>query len=178
MQLRNSTMEIGQVYFYTATINQWKHLLSDHFKQVIMDSLLFLQRQNLIDVFGYVFMPSHIHMLWKLNAMNGREKPNASLLKFTAHAFRKQIDSTPFSLHDFAVQAPNKQYEFWQRDSLAVPVFSRFVAEQKLRYIHLNPQRKGWSLCSTPDEYRYSSAAFYRRGVDEFGLVRHLDGVF
>ena len=37
-------------------------------------------------------------------------------------------------LGSFVVDAENKMYEFWQRDSLAVPLFTRKVALQKLNY--------------------------------------------
>lgn len=32
--------------------------------------------------------------------------------------------------------AENKKHEFWQRDSLAIHLYSREVAFQKLKYIH------------------------------------------
>ncbi len=36
---RKSHMEIGQVYFWTATINSWYHLLEDDkFKEVVIGS--------------------------------------------------------------------------------------------------------------------------------------------
>jgi len=40
------------------------------------------------------------------------------------------------------LNAANKSHEFWQRDSLAIELYSQKVAYQKLDYIHLNPMAK------------------------------------
>jgi hypothetical protein len=43
----------------------------------------------------------------------------------------------PKTLQNFKVNAANKGYEFWQRDSLAIKISSREMALQKLDYIRL-----------------------------------------
>jgi len=71
---------------------------------------------------------------------NGKETALASFLKFTAHAFKKHLQlNHPASLALYAVNAHNKAYEFWQRDSMAFGLFKRTTALQKLEYIHNNP---------------------------------------
>lgn len=46
--------------------------------------------------------------------MNGKEMPHISFLKFTAHAFKKELKTNkPECLKLFAVEAENKKYEFW-----------------------------------------------------------------
>jgi len=72
-------------------------------------------------------------------------------------------------LFSFKVMASNKQYEFWQRDSLAIKLFTRKVAYQKLNYLHQNPVAKKCKLAEDYVSYRYSSAAFYASGVDSWG---------
>jgi hypothetical protein len=46
----------------------------------------------------------------------------------------------------YKVDAENKKHEFWQRDSLAVHLYSREVAFQKLKYIHNNPLAEHWQF--------------------------------
>ena len=89
---RKSYMEIGEVFFWTATINNWNHLLKeDRFKAVIIDSLRTLSERGLIDVFAFIIMPNHIHLIWRTNALNGKETAQGSFLKFTAHEFKKML---------------------------------------------------------------------------------------
>lgn len=42
-------------------------------------------------MFSFVIMPNHIHLIWRINEMNGEESPHASFLKFTAHEFKKML---------------------------------------------------------------------------------------
>jgi putative transposase len=119
---RKSHIEEGQIYFWTATINGWKQLLNnDEFKQVIIESLQHLSEKGKIDVFAFVIMPNHIHLIWRIIEPNGKESPHASFLKYTAHAFKYKLRSMDVNLlKPYAVIAPNKKYEFWKRDSLAI----------------------------------------------------------
>ena len=56
---RKSYIEIGEVFFWTATINHWQKLLGeDIYKDVIIDSLEYLSNAGKIDVFAFVIMPN------------------------------------------------------------------------------------------------------------------------
>lgn len=67
-------MEIGEIFFWTATINQWQKLLQpDTYKDIIIDSLNYLSNAKKIDVFGFVIMPNHIHLILRTNELNGKE---------------------------------------------------------------------------------------------------------
>ncbi len=64
--LRKSFIEIGEIYFWTATINKWQRLLqSDTYKEVIISSLEYLSNTGKIDVFGFVqlfyFIRKHLY---------------------------------------------------------------------------------------------------------------------
>ena len=169
---RKSKMVLGELYFWTATINNWIPILEpDHRKRIVIDSLLHLSHSGFITVYGYVIMPNHIHLIWRLNKMNGGELPHASFLKFTSRLFLNELKNFPELLSRFCVNQANKYYNFWQRDSKAFLLFSKKVAFQKLNYTHKNPISGKWNLCEYPEQYVYSSASFYETGIDQFGLV-------
>jgi REP element-mobilizing transposase RayT len=178
-QPRKSSIAINNLYFWTATIHKWHNLLADDsMKMEIISSLQHLKKQGLINLFSYVIMPSHMHLIWQINGPNGKESPHGSLLKYTAHQFKKHLKMhDPGRLQSFRVDAANKQYEFWKRDSLAVLLFSRKVIFQKLDYIHNNPVAKHWRLAPSPEDYRFSSAPYYIYGLDEFGILTHISEV-
>lgn len=70
-------------------------------------------------------MPNHIHLIWSINEPYGKESPQGSLLKFTAHEFKKMLKAEGCGkLNEYKVDADNMKYEFWQRDSLAIPLFT------------------------------------------------------
>ncbi len=174
--LRKSYMDIGAVYFFTATIHQWKPLLQNEaYCTIILNSFQFLSQKGLLDVFAFVIMPNHIHTIWRTNGRNGKETVQGSFLKYTAHEFKKlMLRTEPLLLNNFTVDAKNKKFEFWQRDSLAVHLYSPEVAYQKLEYIHLNPLAEHWQLAKDPSDYFYSSASFYERDEWRFSFLKDL----
>jgi putative transposase len=172
---RKSFIEIGGIFFWTATINNWNHLLKDDkYKKVIIDSLINLSERELIDVYAFVIMPNHIHLIWRINKLNGKETAQGSFLKYTAHQFKKMLQQDLNTLSKYAVDAANKKYEFWQRDSLAIDVYTREVMLQKLHYIHMNPLAPHWQLVADPNDYLWSSAKFYEQGVKEFSFLKDI----
>ena len=175
-QKRKSHIDKGEIYFWTATINQWQHLLGqDEYKDVIIDSLQYLADSGKIDVFAFIIMPNQIHLIWHLNEPNGKESPQGSLLKYTAHLFKKKLQKEDREkLESYKVNSSTKNYEFWQRDSLAVPVFTREVALQKLKYIHNNPLAEYWQLAKHPCDYKYSSAKYYELNERNFTFLEDL----
>jgi putative transposase len=176
---RNSYMEMGGIYFWTATINKWQHLMrEDRYKEVVISSLTYLVQNGKMDVFGFVIMPNHIHLVWRPNAMNGKESPQGSFLKYTAHQFKKMLKQEDAArLEAYKSDAANKAYEFWQRDPLAISLYSRKVAVQKLKYIHNNPLAKHWKLADDPCGYKYSSAKYYEMNKKNFSFLNDLYSV-
>jgi len=168
-------LALNQVYFFTATILHWKHLLiSNKYKKIIIDSLRFLVEKKKIAVYAFVIMPNHIHLIWEMLEKNGKELPYASFMKFTAHKFQEDLKmNNPNFLSHFIAKEADRKYQFWQRNSLPVHLYSIEVVEQKLDYIHYNPVNGHWALANDYVDYFYSSAMFYEENKDEFGFLTH-----
>ncbi len=172
--IRNSRMFLNEVYFWTDTIKDWNKLLKDdYFKWVIIHSWQTLVERKKIILYGFVIMPNHIHVIWEMSDMNGKEMPHASFNKFTSHRFLENIRSQNlFPLANYHVKDDNdRHHRFWQRDPLAIKMDSLDKVEQKLDYIHLNPLQEHWNLANKPEDYRWSSARFYDTGFDEFNFL-------
>ena len=69
-------------------------------------------------------------------------------------------------------------HQFWQRDPLAIELYTRKVFEQKLNYIHNNPLQERWNLVENAADYNYSSAKYYDTGIDDFGFLNHYGELF
>jgi REP element-mobilizing transposase RayT len=53
--------------FFTATILEWKHLLTPKkYKDILASSLSFLVQDNRIIVYGFVIISNHIHLVWQI----------------------------------------------------------------------------------------------------------------
>ena len=172
------TDELYHPQFFTATIIEWKHLLAnDEFKNIIIDSLRFLKNEGSIVVYAFVIMPNHIHLIWQIQEGFKRENVQMRFLKFTSQQIKfKLLDTSNTYLEEFMVGLSDRKYQFWQRNSLSIDLWTDYVFMQKLEYIHNNPVRENWILAEYPEDYKYSSANFYLNDVDEFGLLSHYNG--
>lgn len=73
------------IAFFTATILEWKHLLKPNkYKNIILSSLRFLVENKRVKVYGFVIIPNHIHLLWKMEEPHKREDVQRDFLKYTA----------------------------------------------------------------------------------------------
>jgi putative transposase len=174
--MRKSYMQPGSIFFFTATIHKWIPLLADDYcKEIVLSSFKNLSERGLLEVYAFVIMPNHVHVIWKTTGLNGKETVQGSFLKYTAHAFRKHLTSQlPEKLEQFRVNASNKQFEFWKRDSLAIHLYSPEVAYQKLEYIHRNPLASHWNLATSPEHYKWSSASYYHSEETEFLFLKNI----
>ena len=161
--------------FFTATILEWKHLLKkDEFKQIIVDSLLFLKTEGSIVVNAFVIMPNYFHLIWQIQDGYKQDKIQMRFLKYTAQQIKfRLIDTNDKMLNNFFVDATDREYQFWHRKPLSIDLWTQEVFIQKLIYIHNNPIKDPWNLVQYPEEYKYSSAKFYESGIDNFNLLTH-----
>ena len=171
--IRNSRMLVNEVYFWTDTIKDWRCLLKvDFYKNIILDCWHELVKRKKITIYGFVIMPNHLHILWEMVEINGKEMPYASFNKFTSHQFLETLRiKDTFSLSDYIENDLERKHRFWQRDPLAICMGSKETFEQKLDYTHFNPLQEHWNLVSRPEDYKWSSARFYETGIDEFGFL-------
>lgn len=142
--------------FFTATILQWQKLLQpDKYKMIIIDSFKYLVEQKSVEVFGFVIMHNHIHVIWRAANNQNRVKVQHAFMTYTAQTILKdlKLHHTMVLLH-FKVDAKDRFYQIWERNPLSVELRSNEVLFQKLQYIHQNPVRAG--ICTVPEDYRFS----------------------
>ena len=120
------------------------------------------------DLWGYVFMPDHAHLLL-LPKPGTKVSRNLYSLKLpltrrvVAWARRNQ----PRFLAEMAHQQSNGKitHRFWQRGGgHDRNIWSAEEAHEKLRYIHGNPVRRG--LVERPEEWLWSSARVRSENAD------------
>jgi len=174
--MRNSKMFLNEVYFWTNTVKDWKHLLKpDKYKQLILDTWKNLVEKEQIAVYAFVIMPNHLHMIWQMLGEHRREDVQRDFLKFTSQQILKHLRNEQAILQKrLVVDAKDRRHQVWKRNSLSIPLWSDWVFTQKLDYIHNNPVKAG--LCKNPEDYHYSSARFYRLNDRHWDFLTHYNG--
>ena len=157
--------------FYTATIIDWQHLLSNNkYKEIIIESLQYCVKENKVKLYAFVIMSNHIHFVWQPLHPVTKTKLQHHFMTFFAQKIKEDLQLTnPYLLETFKVDAKDRAYQIWKRNALWVDLFSPKVLNQKINYIHVNPVKAG--LCLHPEDYYFSSAKFYNRGVDDFKML-------
>ena len=155
--------EITSVYFCTCTIVGWQVVFKEEkYFQIIIDSLKYCQANKGLILYGYVIMLNHLHLIvsYKENTM----LPDI-MRDFKRHTSKHIADSLikdneKLLLYVFRKAAERHRkkirYKIWRDAYHPKAVFSEKFFNQKLRYIHTNPVKKGF--VSRAEDWKYSSA--------------------
>jgi REP element-mobilizing transposase RayT len=166
------------VEFLTATILKWQKLLGDDsLKQVIVNSLQWLTKENRCKVYVFVIMPNHIHLLWQIEDTYKRKEVQGALFSHTAHEFQKILRERKSDIvNNYFVNYKDRSYQFWQRNPMVKECQTEYFFLQKMNYIHWNPCQPHWNLASCPEEYPWSSASYYEKNNNRFEWLTHYFG--
>lgn len=159
--------------FLTMKVVDWVDIfIRKSYKDIIIDSLKYCQKEKGLIICAYVIMSSHIHMAVKANDTLTLSDILRDFKKFTANTILDKIENgksesrREWLLHRFAYRGAtssgNRKYRFWKLDNHPINLFTLPVIAQKVDYIHLNPVKEGWVELSS--EYLYSSASNYETG--------------
>ena len=158
------------LYFLTFTVVEWLDVFTRPlYKDIVIESLGFCQRQKGLELFAYCLMTNHLHLIAR--AAEGCELSDIvrDFKKYTARRVFEAIMANPQeSRRQWLEWTLRKQGEFnpkntfiqlWQNHSHGVELKTDVMTRQKLDYIHHNPVRAG--ICYRGEDYVYSSAAWY-----------------
>lgn len=97
---------------FTATIFEWKLLVKqEKFKDIVINSLEFLIKDNRVEIFGFVFMNNHIHLIWRVTNEQQPIKVQHSFMKYTSQMMIKEFrNNHPKRLEHFKVNANDRKY--------------------------------------------------------------------
>ena len=165
------------VYFISFAVVEWLDVfIRNEYKNIIIDSLHYCQKEKEMEIFAWCIMTSHIHLIFR---SAGEQKPElliGDFKRFTSKAIVNAIIENPkegrkeFLLDQFRKAGNSSsnvnQYQFWRHDNHPVELWSNKVIDEKIDYIHKNPVDAG--LVFRAEDYMYSSAADY---AGEKGLL-------
>ncbi|MBS1634932.1 MAG: transposase [Bacteroidetes bacterium] len=168
------------LYFFTATNLNWLPVLeSSNHKNIIIQSLCFMVEHQRIEVFGFVIMPNHIHLILRIIEPHKKSDIQRDFLKFTAQRIHFNLIKTNDPILDLlVVRSKDRMVQVWERHAFWFELDTTNTLLQKLRYIHNNPLQEKWRLAEQEEDYYYSSAAFYKGGDNEFPFLKHYESLF
>jgi REP element-mobilizing transposase RayT len=155
-------------YYLTFQVVYWIDLfMKQVYRDIVIDSLKYCQKEKGLEIFAWVIMSNHVHILAK-SSQGDLSGTIRDFKKFTSKRFLEAIVSTNDSRKEWmirlflhAAKRQNKQgeYQVWTHENHAVEVYGNSFIQTKVRYIHDNPVRAG--VVRNPEDYKYSSAGAY-----------------
>ena len=163
------------IQFFTAVYYDWLSLLkSEECKNIIINALKYRVKTKQVAIGGFVIMPNHIHIIWRIAAGTKREDFQRDLLKITAKGIIDILSRTePDMIEKITVDLKGRRLQVWKRNSMSIDLYNERFLLQKLNYIHNNPCQPKWELVTHPHDYLYSSAKYYYNRNDPFQLLKH-----
>ena len=141
------------------------------YAEIVMSSLRYCVEHQWFELYAYVMMPNHIHLILRTNGNQSIEKILRDFKKFTAQQVLLTMRETdPDMLPRFWVGTRKQKYELWRSDVDIKNVVTPKFLIQKAEYIHQNPLRATWANSqgiTEPQDYEYSSARFYLEGTED-----------
>lgn len=151
-------------YFCTITVRDWTPIFIDaRYIDPLIESLEYSRNHKDLRLFGLVIMPNHLHLIAAGGDLHALMR---DFKRFTSRTIHDLIsaDGRTTILHWLEMAAQHArcargEFSFWSDGFHPQAIANRPVFEQKLRYLHENPVRKG--LVRRADDWWYSSAAWY-----------------
>ena len=150
------------IHFVTFTVNQWVDVFTRPvYKDLLIDSLKYCQENKGLQVYAYVIMTNHIHLI--ISAVDGNLSDIIrDFKKFTSKRIFKEIEQNPQESRKkwmlWALKKDEKVW-FWKAGYHGEHIYSTNFFNSKLDYIHANPVVQ--SIVLNPEDYYYSSGADY-----------------
>jgi len=163
-------------YYLTLQIVYWIDIFSrSRYCDLVTDSLNYAADKKGLEIFAYVIMTNHIHLLLR----SSQEELSSTIRDFKRHTSRhitKSILTEPESRREWMLKlfkhaagqhARNENYQVWTHENHPIEIFSPEFTIQRINYIHQNPVRA--RIVDVAEEYCYSSARDY---AGKTGMVK------
>lgn len=165
-------------YFITCTVHQWIDVFTKEvYKEILLDSIRHCQENKGLQVYGWVLMTNHIHMIISSN----KNKLTDIIRDFKKYTATKIVDAIANNATESRknwllwLLKNDNEINFWQEGYHGEEIFTFEFFETKLNYMHQNPVKAG--IVEKEEEYLYSSCGDYygiRKGkldlIIEYGI--------
>lgn len=154
----------GEPTYVTMTIAGWQEVFTRRvYQQIIIDNLNFAVEKRGLEIYAYVVMPNHIHMI--ANSESNLGQIVRAFKTFCAHQIIEEIKTNEQPsraerfLNSFRYHSrldDRVEHQIWIHENRPITIYSNKFFEQKRNYIEMNPVEAGF--VDEPHYWRLSSA--------------------
>ncbi|MDR2653409.1 MAG: transposase [Prevotellaceae bacterium] len=160
--------EQDKLHYVTFQVVHWVDVFTRRmYRDIVIDCLAFCQKNKGLEIFAYVIMSNHIHLLIR-NEQKELSKTIREIKSYTAKKILESVQTENESRSEWLLNIfefsskrhkRNEKYQLWTHENHSELIYSEKFIEQKINYIHENPVRSG--IVTKAEDYLYSSARNY-----------------
>ncbi len=162
------------IFFTTISVNKRVPVFYDFeiTKQIVIKSLKFLSDKGIVEIYSFVIMNEHIHLIWKINNGLFIKDIVTKFKRYTGGEIAKFLKSKNEDYLEYFISGrKDRKFKIWKINSKNIKIMHPSILKQKIEYIHLNPIKAGYELYKKPEDYFCSSASFYSTGSNDFDFL-------
>jgi len=164
----------GAMHFVTFTVVNWIDVfIRDEYKEVIIDSLKYCQKEKGLKIHAYCIMTSHVHLILSVEEGLSLSDVIRDLKSYTSRQMKIAISKNPSeSRREWIMwmleragkkNKRNGNFQFWQQHNHPIELSGDMI-DQRLDYIHNNPLEAGF--VDDPTAWVWSSCADYENEIE------------
>ena len=170
----------SKLYFVSFAVTNWIDLfIRNEYKEILIESIKYCQREKDLELYGWCIMTSHVHLLigTKGNALSNIMR---DLKRHTSEELHKAIlNNRTESRREWMLWMMEKaakknsnsaKFQLWQPESHPIELTNNKIAHQKLDYTHYNPVEAGF--VARAEDWLYSSAIDYNGGKGLLDIIQ------
>lgn len=162
------------LYFLTFSTIGWVDIFTrKRYKDIVVESLRYCQKEKGLKIYSWVLMSNHIHLIVKAAENYQLSAIIRDFKRHTSKMIVLSIENEPESRSEWllpllqkAGKEKGQNHQLWRNDNHPIELYSNDVINQKTDYIHNNPVVNGIVL--NAEDFVYSSA---RNFCGEDGLI-------
>ena len=170
----------SKLYFVSFAVTNWIDLfIRNEYKEILLDSIRYCQKEKDMELYGWCIMTSHVHLLIGTRG-NALSNIMRDLKRHTSEKLHDIIKKNKtesrrewmlWMMERAAKKTSNSaKFQLWQPESHPVELTNNKIAHQKLNYTHYNPVAAGF--VSKEEEWIYSSAIDYNGGKGLLEIIQ------
>jgi REP element-mobilizing transposase RayT len=172
MRSRNKIYNPEGVFFITSTVIDWIEIFNSKDNcQILIDAINFSINNKKLEVYSYVIMKNHFHMICKGDNLS---RIIGSIKGFAANKILEKLkeENSTNLLEKFRDKKKrfktDRNFQVWQEGFYPKEILNDLELKQKIEYIHYNPVKENY--CENMVDWPYSSARYYEMNVE--GLIK------
>lgn len=162
------------LYFVTFTVVNWIDVfVRNEYKQILIDSLTYCQKNKGLQVYSYCIMTSHVHLILSVGSGHVLSDVIRDFKSHTSLQLKIAIRNNTFEsrkewlllMFEMAGKRNkrNKDFQLWQQHNHPIELSTNEMMDQRLTYIHDNPVEAGF--IDDPVDWVWSSCRDYETGI-------------